>query len=70
MNPDGSLIQRLTAGEGNNEHPSWSPDSRYIVFSSSRSGGQAVYLMRFDGANPVRISQGNGLLPWWGPSLK
>ena len=69
MNSDGSLIQRLTAGEGNNEHPSWSPDSRYITFSSTR-GGEAIYVMRFDGANPVRVSKGTGQLPWWGPSLK
>ncbi|MBI5298695.1 MAG: Tol-Pal system beta propeller repeat protein TolB [Deltaproteobacteria bacterium] len=69
MNSDGSLIQRLTAGEGNNEHPSWSPDSRYITFSSTR-GGEAIYVMRFDGANPMRVSKGNGSLPWWGPSLK
>lgn len=69
MNADGSFIQRLTAGEGDNTHPSWSPDSRYITFASMRAG-EAIYMMRFDGENPVQVSKGGGGLPWWGPRLK
>jgi len=70
MNPDGSNIQRLTIGSGSNEHPSWSPDGRFIVFSSSREGGPAIYLMRADGSNQRKISKGNGILPEWGPAVK
>lgn len=69
MNTDGSFIQRLTAGEGDNTHPSWSPDSRYIAFASNKTG-EAIYVMRFDGENPVRVSKGEGALPWWGPRLR
>ena len=69
MNSDGSLIQRLTAGEGDNTHPSWSPDGRYLTFASDRAG-EAIYVMRFDGENPVKVSKGAGGLPWWGPRLK
>lgn len=68
MNADGSFIQRLTGSEGNNTHPSWSADGRYITFGSSRSG-ESVYVMRYDGENPTRVSKGGGLLPWWGPRL-
>src|SRR3989338_7081703 len=30
MNPDGSMLQRLTAHSGNNESPSWAPNGRFI----------------------------------------
>ncbi|MBI4125412.1 MAG: Tol-Pal system beta propeller repeat protein TolB [Deltaproteobacteria bacterium] len=68
MNADGSYIQRLTRGDGDNTHPSWSADGRFITFASSRAG-EAVYIMRFDGENPAQVSKGFGSLPWWGPRL-
>lgn len=70
MNSNGSNIQRLTADTGSNEHPSWSPDGRWIAFSSTREKGSAIYIMRADGSNQVRVSEGNGLLPEWGPMPK
>lgn len=68
MNADGSYLQRLTRGEGDNTHPSWSADGRYLAFASARAG-EAIYIMRFDGENPVQVSKGFGALPWWGPRL-
>lgn len=57
ISPDGSNDTRLTT-QGSNEHPRWSPDGRFIVFSSTRDGGHAIYLMRADGSGQTRISQG------------
>ncbi|MBU4484339.1 Tol-Pal system beta propeller repeat protein TolB, partial [bacterium] len=71
MNSDGSYIQRLTAEVGNNEHPAWSPDGRFITFSSTRDGkGKAIFIMRADGSNQARISDGNGSLPDWGAYIR
>ncbi len=69
MNPDGSGLKRLTEGSGNNEEPCWSPDGRYIVFSSSRSGGYHLYIMNANGYNQRRITyfKGEEREPSWSP---
>lgn len=63
MNSDGSNIQRLTAGEGSNESPTWSPNARFIAFSR----GGKIWLMREDGSNQLSISKMGGTQPAWGP---
>jgi TolB protein len=60
--------QRLTFG-GNNESPDFSPDGRMIIFSSTRHGKSALYVMNLNGANQRRITFLNGeqFSPSWGP---
>jgi len=60
--------QRLTFG-GNNESPDFSPDGRMILFSSTRQGKSALYVMNLSGANQRRITFLNGeqFSPSWGP---
>ncbi|MBN2420551.1 MAG: PD40 domain-containing protein, partial [Deltaproteobacteria bacterium] len=69
MDPDGRGIKMLTQGNGNNEEPCWSPDGRYIVFSSSRSGGYHLYIMNANGYNQRRITyfKGEETAPSWSP---
>ena len=68
MNPDGTNIQRLTAGAGNNESPGWAPNARYITFSSTRTGRSAIYIMEADGANPTVVpAPGHCKQPAWSP---
>ena len=38
MDANGSNPRNLTASGGSNESPSWSRDSRYVVFTSTREG--------------------------------
>jgi TolB protein len=38
IRPDGSDLKRLTNVPGSSAHSSWSPDGRWIVFSSGRKG--------------------------------
>ena len=45
INPDGSQLRKLTADQGNNEDACWSPDGRYIMFSSNREGGEITWPM-------------------------
>jgi TolB protein len=68
VNPDGSGLTQLTS-QGNNEEPSFSPDGRYIAFSSDRDGGKSIYIMRANGENQKRITPRNfkAYAPRWAP---
>lgn len=69
INPDGSNLVQLTES-GNNEDPCFSPDGRYIVFTSDRDGGKAVYIMRSNGEAQRRITP-KGIRassPRWAPN--
>lgn len=48
-----------------NDHPSWSPDGSKIVFSSSRTGHQQIWVMNADGSNAYSLSTTN--LDDWDP---
>jgi TolB protein len=67
IDPDGGGAKRLTTDSGNSEHPSWSPDGRYLVFSSNRTGAYHLYLMGANGQNQRRISsfKGDQTAPCW-----
>src|SRR5258706_551880 len=45
---------------GANWRPRVTPDGRYIVFCSTRSGRQNVWRIDFDGGNPTRLTSGEG----------
>ncbi|MGH9824380.1 MAG: protein kinase domain-containing protein, partial [Blastocatellia bacterium] len=55
------LGRRLTA-DGSDSSPCVTPDKRYIVFASDRSGKLAVWRMDRDGGNPVKLVD-EGLKP-------
>jgi TolB protein len=64
-------IRRLTQDQGNNEHPTFSPDGNLVVFSSTRTGESKLYVMNADGSNQRLISRGKGeyTTPEWSPWL-
>ncbi len=59
-------VRKLTT-VGSNDEPSYSPDGRYIAFSSIRSGKQGVWIMTADGENqrPVVEEPGAYFSPAW-----
>lgn len=66
MDPDGSNLTRLA------EHglsPSWSPDSKQIVFASNRDGKFQIYAMKADGSNQRRLTNNKAedSAPAWAP---
>jgi len=69
VNPDGTGLAQLTS-QGNNEDPSFSPDGRYISFSSDRDGAKGIYIMLANGENQKRITPRNirSSAPRWSPN--
>jgi TolB protein len=64
-------VRQLTSGQGNNEDPSFSPDGRYLVFSSTRVGRPALFLADTTGAHQVQLTRSGGddTSPSWSPRL-
>jgi len=49
-------LTRLTTNRAIDTEGSWSPDGRYIYFTSDRSGGPQVYRVSADGGSPERVT--------------
>lgn len=66
--PTTSVIERITRNEGDNEDPTFSPDSRYIAFISTRNGSRQLFIMDRDGSRPHLLTnkiKGNCYTPNW-----
>lgn len=71
ISPDSGNPAQLTF-EANNENPSWSPDGRQILFSSTRNKGKkCLYVMYANGQNQrLLINYGQSdYFPFWGPNV-
>lgn len=60
MQADGSGQRQLTVDPQPDLKPSVSPDGRFIVFVSWRSGKTHLWRMDADGTNPRQLTDGNG----------
>jgi Tol biopolymer transport system component len=56
INKDGTDITQLTRNAGTNYYPNVTPDGRYIVFVSDRSGSSALWRIDIDGRNPLQLT--------------
>jgi TolB protein len=73
ISPDGTDLRQVTQGQGNNEDPCWSPDGRYLAFSSNRTGDNYhIYLSTANGENQRQVTflKGDQLSPSWAPQVK
>lgn len=63
----GAQIRQLTADSGDNEDPSWSPDGRFISFTTTRGGRRQIYVMDGDGSAQHLVAniKGNSFTPSW-----
>ena len=59
VNRDGSNSQQLTSDAFIDQQPSASPDGRYVVFQSNRSGNKNIWRIDADGDNPKQLTDGN-----------
>ena len=65
----GEDMVMLTFGSGSNENPQWSPDGLRIVFTSTRMGGNNLFIMNWDGSNVRPLTRnGKSLSPSWAPT--
>jgi Tol biopolymer transport system component/DNA-binding winged helix-turn-helix (wHTH) protein len=53
-------LKRITFDEGLQYQPTWSPDGRYIAYSSDRGGKFDIWVQQVSGGNPMQITKGPG----------
>jgi DNA-binding winged helix-turn-helix (wHTH) protein len=65
-------LTRLTFDEGLQSGVTWSPDSRFIAYSSDRGGKFDIWVGQVSGGDPVQITKGPGQnwQPNWSPDGK
>jgi Tol biopolymer transport system component len=85
IRPDGTDLKQLTHAPGNDAHCAWSPDGKYIVFSSARLGFRdetplydgspqpyaELFVMNADGSNqrPITSDKWEEGTPAWVPAM-
>src|SRR5439155_4779232 len=70
--PAQRTLTRLTFDDGLQFGATWSPDSRFIAYSSDRGGKFDIWLQQLSGGDPVQITKGPGhnWQPNWSPDGK
>src|SRR5215831_8793562 len=66
-NEDGTAVTRLTDNTAREEYPRFSPDGRWIAFSSNRYGNYDVFVVAAGGGAPKRLTffTGNDEVVGW-----
>jgi TolB protein len=60
MNVDGTGPKQLTTDGANDISPVASPDGRYVIFCSNRSGNHEIWRVNADGAHVVQLTHTTG----------
>ena len=65
-------LTRLTFDDGLQIGATWSPDGRFIAYSSNRGGKFDIWVQQVSGGDPVQITKGPGhnWQPDWSPDGK
>ncbi|WEG17778.1 S9 family peptidase [Alkalihalophilus pseudofirmus] len=66
---DGKQVRQWTFGDGSDNTPAWSPDGRFIAFTSTRSGKSQIYLISAEGGEARQITSclNGAKYPMWSP---
>ena len=68
MVPDSGKVSDFRSSAALEQHPRFSPDGRFLAYSSDESGRSEVYVTSFPaGDRRWRVSTDGGALPRWGP---
>jgi Tol biopolymer transport system component/DNA-binding winged helix-turn-helix (wHTH) protein len=70
--PPQRMLTRITFDDGLQSEPTWSPDGRYIAYSSDRGGKFDIWVQQVSGGDPIQITKGPGhhWQPDWSPDGK
>jgi len=70
--PQQRALTRITFDEGLQNEATWSPDGRFIAYSSDRVGKFDIWVQQVSGGDPVQITKGAGhhWQPDWSPDGK
>ena len=70
--PPQRTLTRITFDDGLQSEPTWSPDGRYIAYSSDRGGKFDIWVQQVSGGDPMQITKGPGhhWQPDWSPDGK
>ncbi len=62
-------LTQLTFGAGLQSEPTWSPDGRFIAYSSDRGGNFDIWVQQVSGGNPVQVTKAaaHDWQPDWSP---
>lgn len=62
-------LTRITFDEGLQTDPTWSPDGRFLAYSSDRGGNTNIWVQQISGGDPIQITHGSGANwePDWSP---
>lgn len=63
--PTQRTLTQLTFGSGFQSEPTWSPDGRYVAYSSETDGNLDIWVQQVTGGNPVQITR--SAAPDWQP---
>jgi Tol biopolymer transport system component/DNA-binding winged helix-turn-helix (wHTH) protein len=65
-------LTRLTSDEGLQTGATWSPDGRFIAYSSNRGGKYDIWVQQISGGDPIQITKGprQNWQPDWSPDGK
>ena len=65
-------LTRLTFDDGLQTEPTWSPDGRYVAYSSDRGGKFDIWIQQVSGGNPIQVTKrpGQNWQPDWSPDGK
>jgi Tol biopolymer transport system component/DNA-binding winged helix-turn-helix (wHTH) protein len=58
--PPQRTLTRITFDDGLQSEPTWSPDGRYIAYSSDRGGKVDIWVQQISGGDPIQITKGPG----------
>ena len=66
------ILTRLTFEDGLQVGATWSPDGRYVAYSSDRGGKFDIWMQQVSGGDPIQITKGPGhhWQPDWSPDGK
>jgi TolB protein len=70
--PKGGAGAKTVTSQGSNEDPTWGPDGRYLIFSTTRGGARHLALTDRDGRVQRELTRGTAddTSPAWSPRLE